>query len=95
MDKPPDSQDMRWYDYEKQGWSWSIGWSPTRNGYYAQMWRDLPSKLRPNNGFRRLENGRLMFRECFTESGKSILEAKLKLWTRIDSLENTGGNDEN
>jgi len=70
---------MKWYDYEKSGWSWATGWSPTKNGYYAQAWRDLPKRLWKDNHW--------VYRECLTESGQNISEATSKLWQRLDGFE--------
>lgn len=68
-----------WTKYERQGWSWSVGWNANYGGYYAQAWRDYPQK-------KRLE-GRRVKRECFTEGGKTIDEAELKLQQRLEQLE--------
>lgn len=69
-----------WYELEKQGWSWAVGWNPNYGGYYVQAWRDLPKPI--------VVEGKRIFRECFTESGKSISEAESKLWQRLSRLGN-------
>lgn len=68
-----------WAKYERQGWSWSVGWRPNYGGYFAQAWRDYDR--RPNI------EGRLAKRQCFTEHGKTIDEAELKLQQRLEQLE--------
>ncbi len=71
----------KWYELERKGWSWSTGWSPTiYSGYYAQAWRPFKQ--------RRWVDGKWVYRECFTEGGKTIAEAESNLWQRLDQLEN-------
>ena len=70
---------MSWYTLEKIGWSWATGWNPNYGGYYAQAWRDLPERIR-------LEDGRIMIRECFIEHGRTIVEAENKLWQRLEQM---------
>lgn len=71
--------DMHWYYYQKKGWSWTVGWVQTRNGYCAQAWKNLKT--------RKKVGGRWTYRQCLTESGKTIAEASSKLLQRLDGLE--------
>ena len=70
---------MNWYDFERLGWSWAVGWNPNYGGYYAQAWRDYSKPVRIT--------GRLHHREIFTEGGRGIEEATAKLWERLEQLE--------
>jgi hypothetical protein len=64
-----------WQRYEREGWSWAVGWNPNYGGYYAQMWRPLKRPIRVN--------GVLKLRECLTEHGATIAAAEVKLQDRI------------
>ena len=77
---------MKWYDYEKRGWSWSVGFNPNYGGYYAQAYRDLPRRSDGTLGWVRI-NGRKVYRECLIEGGKTTAEAKRKLQQRLDSID--------
>ena len=70
---------MNWYDFERLGWSWAVGWNPNLGGYYAQAWRAHPRPVRIA--------GRWHYREIFTEGGQSVAEAEAKLWERLKQLE--------
>lgn len=65
---------MDWWEFEKLGWSWSVGWSQDR-GYFADAWRDLPQRV--------FVEGRWVYREHLVEIGKTILEAEGKLQQRL------------
>lgn len=80
---------MKWHDYEKRGWSWSLGFNPNYGGYYAQAWRDLPKRPDGKKGWVRI-NGKKVYRECLIEGGKTIAEAKDKLHQRLDSIDSLG-----
>ena len=72
---------MNWYDFERLGWSWAVGWNPNYGGYYAQAWRAYRKPVRIN--------GRLHRREIFTEGGRTTDEATAKLWEILEALEQT------
>jgi len=77
---------MKWYDYEKRGWSWSLGFNPNYGGYYAQAYRDLPKRPDGTKGWVRI-NGHKVYRECLIEGGCTIDEARDKLHQRLDSID--------
>jgi hypothetical protein len=62
------------YELEKKGWSWSSGWSITRGGYYAQIFKDLPKPKRID--------GQIVFRNVITEFGRTLEEAESKVLQR-------------
>lgn len=68
-----------WYDYEKRGWQWAVGWSDNFGGYYAQAWRNLKKS--------RLVRGIRVTRECYIEGGKDIATAEELLWQRLDLVD--------
>jgi hypothetical protein len=70
---------MSWYDLEKRGWSWATGWNHNYGGYYAQAWRNRKKIV--------VIGGRRSGRECFIEGGKSIAEAEVNLWQRLEQVE--------
>jgi hypothetical protein len=74
---------MNWYQAERDGWSWATGWNHYLGTYYAQAWRDLPKPVRVE--------GRLVYRECLIEHGKTVPEAESKLWQRLDGLKERKG----
>ena len=76
----------RWHDYEKRGWSWSIGWNPNYGGYYARAWRDFPKDERGKIKRKRV-NGRWFYRECIIEGGRTIAEAESKVWQMLDGVD--------
>lgn len=73
------SETRNWYYWERRGWSWATGWTPTRGGYYASAWRDRPQPVRIS--------GLLSLREVFVEGGRTIEEAEVKLWERLEALQ--------
>lgn len=76
---------MNWYNYEKRGWRWSIGFNPNYGGYYAKAYRDLPKQPDGKKGRVRL-NGRWFYLEIVIEGGKTTAEATSKVQQRLDSI---------
>lgn len=72
---------MCWYEFEMLGWSWSVGYSKTLANYYAQAWRDLSEPVRVD--------GQLVYRECFTESDRSLQRAEANLQQRLRQVDGT------
>lgn len=65
--------------YEKNKWSFSMGYNKNYGGYYAQAWKDLDKAV--------YLDGRWYYRDCLTEGGKDESEALWKLLQRMEQLE--------
>lgn len=68
-----------WWEFEKRGWSWRVGWNAAHGSYYAQAWRDLKKPV--------YVEGRLTYRECFTEFAGGITRAEVKLQQRLRGVD--------